>query len=223
MRKLWLALFFLISLSSFGQGSRVSLGLDVSLVYPNIRPFGTSSIEYEVSPGFASRITGAYALNEHLELVMGINYTQLGYNVEYNFVFTQPNDPGIPTKSLVSVSYAQVQLLLRTYLIQKDNMDLFLKIGIGPETLIAFKNETLYEDGVTMTAGYLNNNNISLLWGIGFRFNIHEQFDILFELPVEHYLNGFDSFMAQRTSQVGMMVGIIFKLKGDCDTCPSFN
>ena len=168
-------------------------------------------------------MAGEYALSSNFSLVVGLKYSQLGYDVEYNFNAFQPNDPVISVSGSTYFSYSQVQILTRFYVVKKKNVLVFVRVGFAPDFLLTSREETLFADGVTRSSSYLNKFNISILSGVGIKFKIRDKYTFLVGIPLNLYVRGFDSFMENGIGGGGLLLGVIYKFKaGECDTCPSF-
>lgn len=209
------------SLTSFSQDTskttqpKWTIGLSGSFnSYQNIKAHTGFNHTYTYTKtGFRGGIDLSYHFSKRSAVTTGLFYFNVGYKVDYVWIFQQPNDPAIPRNTDVKAGYLDIPAIYNFSIVSQDKIVIYTSTGIVSSILISNNGNTTYEDNSVRKFESLNSFIPSLQLGAGLQYNFNDKLGIKIESQYRLFSKGFDKIMNQSPTTICGTVGIVYKLK----------
>ena len=230
MTKIKLAIiFFLITSVSFGQQSKISVGLIGSPDLYNYKFSDTIeyilAYKYQAKMNYSLGVDFQYNINKRFGIKADFCYSSKSFFQNYKWLIqiVDPFNVGIPKYSLIKLAYLDIPLLF-TYNIQLNNRFYFqFQIGTNIGVLLNEK-ETLFRENGTKTENdsfftkKVHTNASNILYNgefkIGTLYNINSKLFISFEPYFRYGFNKiYNCSSSKNPISYGLIAGLHYKIK----------
>ncbi|PKP01464.1 MAG: hypothetical protein CVU11_15170 [Bacteroidetes bacterium HGW-Bacteroidetes-6] len=214
MKQIRQTLFLLILLPSlaFGQGKNVKIGISLTPAFYSIKTW--TGFDHQYSPKFS--FTGGFDVyffaSKRFAISSGLQYSSIGYKVDYAYTFLHNNDPLIPRSGDIRAGYLDIPVVFSFDFISTEKAAVYLSGGAISSMLILSNDRTTFEDNTVRDSGFLNPFIMSVRLGAGFRYNVNEKITLKAEPQFRYFFKGIDEMMDQHPVSVNASLGIIFNL-----------
>lgn len=196
MKKLLLGISILIfSKTNHAQDKDWTIGLIGSPNFYFMEPYTGFEHSYQTDLGLTIGLEATYSLGNKIAIGLGASLTSLEYQVNYDYVFSTPDDPFIPKSGTIKASYLDIPLLVRINLNSHNKIGLHPSMAINSSILVDSEDQTVYENNDTRSSGSLNTSLISSQLGFGVSYKLSPTFNLKFEPSMRYYFKGFDKLM----------------------------
>jgi len=220
MKKIAVTLIFIftINLVVIGQENKISLGVTGSYDGYSLQKnqLFWNSQTYNTNLSFSSGLNLQYNFNKKIHLKSTMSYAKKGYDVTYNFLFIDPNDPAIPKRSVIKINTINIPLMIGFYIKSNGKIKLSSSLGGVTEIVINTSETSTYEDNSTSAATSLSNSLPSLFLSVQFNAGIEYHVNEKIYIGLEPYFRyGFntinDAFMEFDPTSYGGFLSLNYK------------
>jgi hypothetical protein len=214
MKVMKIFLFVLmVPVITIAQEKRTAIGITAGPSFYTLAAETGFAHEYTSKSSFRAGIDLLFFLSRKSELRTGISYSNVGYKVDYNYVFTIPGDPQIPRSGDITAGYLEIPIAYNFNCISNEKLVMYLSTGIISSILISSDDKTTFEDNSIRSSGYLNSFLLSFQVAAGIRYNLNDLLGIKFEPQYQLFMKGIDKFMNQSPTAINLMIGMVYNLK----------
>jgi opacity protein-like surface antigen len=213
MKRLTLFVFILLSTTFiYSQSNTWSFGVIGSPNFYLIKA-RQGSASYTTKLGLTIGAESIYSLNMRLDLGLGVSIKSLGYQVDYNYTFLEPNDPFIPKYGEVRSFYMDIPIFIRVNLFLGARITFFPSAAINSSFLINSRERITYEDNSIQERNNLRTYLLSLQVGLGVAYKINQKVSIKLEPRIRSYWEGFDKVTSTRPPTLFQtVIGLEYKI-----------
>lgn len=212
--KVIITLTLLLSLTeeSFSQNKNMELGLSIAPSFYQLKPQNGFEHVYNSDVNFLAGIDISFPVFKKSNLLTGVYYSNLKYNIDYKFTFEDPGDPFIPRYGDIAASYLEIPLIYILKFTSSGKFIPYSSLGLISSILISSDDKTTFEDNSIRSSGYLTSFLASLQLGIGLKYKLNDKWQLKLEPQYRLYLKGFDKMMYQKPSSINIPFGVIYTL-----------
>lgn len=198
-----------------GQENKISIGFLGSFDKYDFDFKSITGFEhaYKMNSAYSFGLGFQYNISENILLKSGLQYSEKGYQLDYEFNFIDPGDPLIPRETKLKTNYLSIPIVLGYYIINGDKIKLSPAFGFVGEFLICNDETSAFGDNSERESEFLNQNLNKVLLSpqlnISFEYHIGEK---IF-LAMEPYLRyGFSSVYTDIIESNSISYGGIFSI-----------
>lgn len=210
----------LLSIISFGQENKLSIGVFSSLCkyeFDFKHDIGAYS-NYEINSSYGVGLNVKWNFSERFYTKGVIQYAERGYNLEYDFNLMESGDPLIPRKTTIDLYYLGIPLFLGYDLYNGDKFKIAPSLGVINELLIGDNETSIFEDNSERESEILNQNLnkylLSSQLNLAFEYHLSNKLFFNLEPFVRISFTSIDDVMVESNIfSYGGTLSINYKLK----------
>lgn len=209
---LLMALFF----KSDAQESNLSAGI-IGSVNGNLYKYDATSFvhDYSYSVGYSYGLGLKYSTKGKLFFHSGIKVFSDGYQVNYNFIAMDPDDPAIPKESNLSFSYVMVPVQVGMHVFERGRFAINPSIGLNTSFRMYHDEYTIYADNAKRASTQLSDEQpkvlLGLTAGLGFEMELTKKVSLHF-IPCMHQglIGIYENFVDTGQLSAGVVLGLYY-------------
>ena len=212
--------FLLLSILSFGQENKFSIGILSSLdkFDYDFKPITGFNHVYDINSAYSLGLNGKYNFAERLLAKGAIQYSKRGYKLNYDFNIMEPGDPAIPKETTIKLDYIGVPLFIGYNLYNGEKFKIAPSLGLVSEFLICDNETSIFENNSERESEFLNQNLNKFLISSQLNLAFDYHFSDKIFLSLEPYLRiGFNAIDEDRIESssisYGGIISINYKIK----------
>lgn len=210
----------LLSFNSIGQESKFSIGVFSSIGRHNFDFKRTAGFyhNYELNLSYSVGLNVKWNLSERFFTKGAIQYSQIGYKLEYDFNLIEPGDPLIPRETTIDIYYFGIPIYLGYDLYNGDKFIIAPSAGLVNEFIIGDNETSIFEDNSERDSKLLNQNLnkylISSQINLAFEYHLSDKLFVNLEPFLRIGFTSIDDEMVEsNTFSYGGILSINYKLK----------
>lgn len=221
MKRISILIVLLVTttLVSIGQVKSTFIGLIGSIEYNKYdfkKTMLNSNFDYNSNIGYSTGVGLKFQLQEKIFIKTGLLYATQGYQLKYNYVVLDTNDPAIPSQTKLKLLYLHVPIMFGYQCLNFGNFKFTPSGGLIIGYQINETENTTYDDGSIRKSDFLNQNlnklQVRFEVALGFEYLIGDKFKIEIGPFIGKGLNKLDDEL-MKSCQIayGLILGLYYK------------
>lgn len=202
----------------------LSIGVVGSPVYYfcDFSEFSGVNHKYESELNFSAGISLEYQFLPQHSLKSGLLYSTKNYHIDYDWTPISPNDPSIPQKTIMKITYLDVPLQITKYFWQREGLVFFSSSGFVVSFLNQIREVSEMGDGSYVNSNYTKNvfpqtiskTLVAFDVDFGLKSKLGNDFYLTFAPYVRCGLNRIsDQAMENNPTYVGANLGVCLNMR----------
>lgn len=206
-----LVLLLFLPISLIGQRD-LNIGITGSSGMCFLSEKSNYSAKYTWDANYNAGVDFSFSLSKRSDGSIGLYFSKMGYKVDYNFTFIQPDDPAIPRNSDISATYLDIPVKFNFSFIKSRKWESYLSFGLIYTRLIDSDDVTVYEDNSVRNSDYLNDFTWIAGVGLGVKYNLNKKISLKLEPQFRKYKDPLDDLMYEKPWAINANLGVVYKL-----------
>lgn len=217
-RLILISIILLTSNIAFGQEHKISIGFLTSMDKFELKPIAGFNTNHELNPAYSFGLNLKYNFSERLFTKGIIQYSKRGYELNYEFNFTDPGDPYIPRETTFELNYIGIPLFIGYNLYHGEKFKIAPSLGLVNELLVNDYETSVFEDDSERESKMLSQNLDKFLISSQLNLSLDYYLSDMIFLSLEPYLRiGFteieNDFVKSNPISYGGILSINYNLK----------